>query len=140
MAVAGPGANLALFFAAFLLLRLGLEWHDFTAPYYLSSNSLAVAAQAGPAELASHLLSVVFSLNLLLLVFNLIPIPPLDGSNLPLLILPPAAAAAYFSALRSPLLRLGGLLLVLIGLRSFFPPILRAAAELLYFGSNTFSP
>jgi len=140
MAIAGPAANLALFLAALLLLRLGLEWHNFTAPYFLTPNTVAVAAQAGPADFASHLLSVVFSLNLLLLVFNLIPIPPLDGSNLPLLILPPSAAASYFSLLRSPLVRFGGLILILRGLGSFFNPVLHAAADLLYFGSHALSP
>jgi Zn-dependent protease len=45
--------------------------------------------------LAAVLLSLGFSLNLLLGVFNLIPLPPLDGSALPLLFLGPGATLAY---------------------------------------------
>lgn len=42
-------------------------------------------------------LSMIVFLNLLLTVFNLIPIPPLDGSKIFALILPKKEAAAYLS-------------------------------------------
>ena len=53
------------------------------------------------------LLSLGFSLNLLLGVFNLIPFPPLDGSALPLLFLSGELSQAYQRISRSGLAILG---------------------------------
>ena len=47
--------------------------------------------------LLGFILSSIISLNLLLAIFNLLPIPPLDGSKLFTLLLSPKQAAAYLS-------------------------------------------
>ncbi|HEY4246128.1 MAG TPA: site-2 protease family protein, partial [Lacunisphaera sp.] len=93
MALAGPAANLFLIVCAAWLIRIGVEWGWFAAPHSINSSRLASALQSGWPEFAATALSVVLSLNLLLFVFNLTPLPPLDGSNAPLLLLPPGAAA-----------------------------------------------
>ena len=93
-------------------------------------------AAAGLFPFAGHLLSIVFSLNLLLLVFNLLPVPPLDGSSLPLLLLPAAAADQYFSLVRSPVVRTIGLLVIFRSSGLWFGPLLRHAASLLFLGLN----
>lgn len=134
MALAGPGANLALVLAAALLIRVGVEWQVFAAPYSLGMSRIAVGVDGGVFDFLARALSVVFSLNLLLCVFNLLPIPPLDGSSLPLLALPEGAARRYFDAVRSPVLRMIGFLVIARGLGSFFPPLLLGAASLLYPG------
>jgi Zn-dependent protease len=136
MALAGPAANLFLLVSAMLLIRLGLEWNYFAPPFPISPDAVAIAAQPGPLEFVAHLLSVFFSLNLLLFVFNLVPLPPLDGCNIPLLLLPPRAAEWYASLMRTPFVRLAGLLIVLRGLGSIFLPILRAVGGLLYFDAH----
>jgi Zn-dependent protease len=136
MALAGPAANLTLVLAAALLIRLGVEWHVFTAPYTLGMSRIATAIDAGFFEFAAKLLSIVFSLNLLLCVFNLLPVPPLDGGTLPLLVLPEGAARVYFDATRSQILQLVGFVIVWRGFGAFFPPILRFAASLLHPGSH----
>jgi Zn-dependent protease len=82
----------------------------------------------------ANVLSVFFSLNLLLCIFNLLPVPPLDGSSLPLLVLPETAAQKYFDAMRSPILQLIGFMIISRGLGSFFQPILAFAASLLHPG------
>jgi Zn-dependent protease len=48
-------------------------------------------------SLAGFILTGIITLNLLLAIFNLLPIPPLDGSKLFTLILSPKQAAAYLS-------------------------------------------
>lgn len=131
MALAGPLANLALASAAALLMRVGMEWQLFDVPYAVGMSRVVT----GDTELAvviAKILSVAFSLNLLLCIFNLLPVPPLDGSSLPMLVLPEAAARRYSDALHSPFLRLAGFALVSRGLGHLFPPILSAAAALLY--------
>jgi Zn-dependent protease len=104
MALAGPAANLLLCLAAFVLIRLGLHLDWFRAPDQITNITHLVAAThpEGLGEFAAVLLSVFFFLNLLLFLFNLVPLPPLDGSSLPLLFLSESAAERYSSFLRSP--------------------------------------
>ncbi len=47
--------------------------------------------------LAGTILAEIVQLNLLLAIFNLVPIPPLDGSKVFAMLLPPREAAAYMS-------------------------------------------
>lgn len=49
------------------------------------------------AQLAHTLLSIVVRINLLLAIFNLLPIPPLDGSKIFSLLLPEKEANVYMS-------------------------------------------
>ena len=132
MAVAGPAANLGLAAAAALLIRLGLEWRAFTPPFFPEPARLA-GGEGGWAA-AALVLSVMLSLNLLLFCFNLLPIPPLDGSSLPLLLLPARASERYFDAVRSPWIRMAGLVLIFRGLGPGFGALLRPVCGLLYAG------
>jgi len=78
MSLAGPGANFALTIVAALLIHAGIWMGMFAHPN--SANFTRIVASARPgAEGAATLLSVLFSLNLLLGAFNLLPLPPLDG-------------------------------------------------------------
>jgi Zn-dependent protease len=136
VALAGPAANLALVLAAALLVRVGIEWNVFDAPYSLGMERIVSAVAPGFPTLLAKILSISFSLNLLLCVFNLLPIPPLDGGSLPLLFLPENTARKYFDAVRSPVIQIVGLLIIMRGLGSYFTPILTAAASLLHPGSH----
>ena len=71
---------------------------------------MVISSQTGLLHLAAILLSLGFSLNLLLGVFNLLPLLPLDGSSLPLLWLSAGSAAKYQMLSRSRLPILSGLL------------------------------
>jgi Zn-dependent protease len=132
MALAGPGANLLLVLAAALLIRVGVEWQVFTGPAALNSMRMTEAVSSGPWETVATILSVTLALNLLLCVFNLLPFPPLDGSSIPLLLLPAGLAEKYDSVLRNPMLQLVGLLVASRLLGPLFPSLLRAAGNLLY--------
>jgi len=81
MSAAGPAANLALFGFAFAALRLGLDRGLFQVPDALTIDRLVVASAGTPAFVDSlgRFLSILFDLNLILAVFNLLPVPPLDG-------------------------------------------------------------
>ena len=104
MALAGPLSNLALVLAAGLLLRLGLLAGVFAPPQYLSFAHMATAPGGGAAEGLATLLSVLFSLNLILCVFNLIPLPPMDGSSVVQLAMTDDTARTFQQLVRQPML------------------------------------
>lgn len=79
MSLAGPGANLALAVIAGFAIRAGIWLGYFVPPRSVSFSSVVQAAHPGAAAGAAALVSVLFSLNLLLCAFNLLPVPPLDG-------------------------------------------------------------
>ena len=95
MAFAGPVANFAVAFLSWTGLKLGLLADIFVPGNSGLFSETVIATQTGLWHLAAVLLSLGFSLNLLLGVFNLIPLPPFDGSALPLLFLRDSAAQAY---------------------------------------------
>lgn len=132
MALAGPATNLLLALAAALLIRVGYEWDFFRAPYSISASHLTSAVQDGPAEVLAPLLSIMLSLNLLLFLFNLVPLPPLDGSSAPLLLLPPAAAEKYQNIMSSPWLGVAGILLASRVVPPILPKLLLGATSVIY--------
>ncbi|OGY57939.1 MAG: hypothetical protein A3D47_00670 [Candidatus Colwellbacteria bacterium RIFCSPHIGHO2_02_FULL_43_15] len=87
VALAGPLSNLALAFIFGLIIRLG---SSFLSPVTLG------------------FLSMIVFINCLLAIFNLIPIPPLDGSKILTIILPPR----YSLALQN--IGLGGIIILMI--------------------------
>src|SRR6266699_3692186 len=79
MSLAGPGANFAIAIVAAILMRIGLMLGTFV-PGEISTARIVLAPSAGGvAEGIATILSVFFSLNILLGCFNLLPFPPLDG-------------------------------------------------------------
>ncbi len=80
MALAGPLANLALMTVGFIGLKIGLAaelWY----PNSLAFDHVVRAGEdAGGVEALGRFLSILMSLNLILFMFNLIPLPPMDGS------------------------------------------------------------
>jgi len=114
MAAAGPAANYCLAILAWLLLRAGLAMGYFLAPQSVSIDHLVAPAAGGTGSLAAFLaqgLSVLLMENVILGTFNLVPLPPLDGSAAIGLLLPEKAAAALRRVSRSPQFSLVGLFL-----------------------------
>lgn len=131
MSLAGPAANLVLVILAGLGVRAGIWAGFFDAPAFATFSSV-VDAPDGIAAGAATLLSILFSLNLVLLVFNLMPLPPLDGSGALPLLLPERWARAYLAFARQPMLSLVGLLLAWRIFQSLFDPVHTLALNLLY--------
>ena len=89
MALAGPAANYTLMLLAVIGLRVGSAMH------WLGRDSVT-----GHADFPTVLLSVFFSLNLLLGTFNLLPAAPLDGSTAIMLFMSEKRALKYLDWLR----------------------------------------
>jgi Zn-dependent protease len=132
MSLAGPGANFALVLAAAAVIRVGIFADLFYAPEELHFAQVVAARGDGIWTALSTLVSVVFTLNLLLLVFNLIPVPPLDGSGAVTLLLGEGAARRFQALLRRPQFAWIGLLAAWLLIGELFGPIHLAAVNLLY--------
>lgn len=136
MALAGPAANLVLVLLAAAFLRLGIEFGVFSMPPSVGFGRLA-AAEGGSWQSVAALVSAFFSMNLLLFVFNLLPLPPLDGSGAAPLLLGPSATKRYQGFLTStPALGLIGMLLAWQVFSFIFNPIFLGAVNLLYPGAG----
>jgi Zn-dependent protease len=79
MSLAGPGANFALCLISGILMRAGLGLKLFDPGEISTSKIVLPHGGGGIADGCAVMLSVFFSLNLLLGCFNLLPFPPLDG-------------------------------------------------------------
>jgi Zn-dependent protease len=95
MALAGPGGNLLLVVAAAVAIRIGSAVGVFATPGAVTFDQVISSSTSGAWSGVAFLVSVFFSLNLLLAIFNLIPVPPLDGSGAVPLFLDDATTSRY---------------------------------------------
>jgi Zn-dependent protease len=126
------GANLLLVAAAGLVLRLGISLGYLEVPGHFAFTRLATGTNPGYWTSVAVLLSMLFTLNLILAVFNLLPVPPLDGSGAVLLFLRKEQVAAYQNLLQHPLVRGLGILVAWYLFSPLLRPVLIAALNLLY--------
>jgi Zn-dependent protease len=117
MALAGPATNYTLMLIAALGLRVA------RAQGWLHSGAVP--------DFASNLLWAFFSLNLLLGTFNLLPVPPLDGSTGVMLFMSEDRARRYLDVLRGSRYGLLGLVLAIFVFRYVYGPIETLATDLL---------
>jgi len=110
MAAAGPAANLLIALLAYGAIEAGLYVRIFVSPEFARFSHL-VEPVAGAAWLAGlgDLLSVLLVLNVLLFVFNMLPLPPLDGASAIGGVLPERAALAVRGFLSGPAFSLLGI-------------------------------
>jgi Zn-dependent protease len=119
MALAGPATNYTLMLIAVLLLHVGWAYH------WLRTD------ETGRADFPTTVLGVFFFLNLLLGSFNLLPVPPLDGSTGIMLFMSETRALRYLNWLRGNSYAMVGLLLGIVTFRYIFGPIENVAMDAL---------
>lgn len=138
MAFAGPAANFILLVASAMLLRAGIQSGVFHLPSHYDWVHIADGGSSAGSQFVAQFISAAFSLNLLLCVFNLMPFPPLDGSNLPLLFLNRSAANTYFHWIHQPAFTWLGLLVAWRLFSIIYPKMFREALGVLYSGMGPF--
>jgi Zn-dependent protease len=134
MALAGPLANLLVVAVVGLAIRLGMALDQFYAPDSLRLSHIVASRQDGTLAAVTTLLSILFSLNLLLFTFNLIPLPPLDGSGIVPFLLSRKAAVAYMDFIRGGHLSFIGLFIAWKAFDFVFDPVHLFFINLLYPG------
>ncbi|MAE77803.1 MAG: hypothetical protein CMJ85_13150 [Planctomycetes bacterium] len=85
MSAAGPGANLLIAAILLVVMKVGIDMEWFEIPDRSGFGQIVVGLGGGvegASGAISRIISVLFFLNLLLGLFNLIPIPPLDGAGI----------------------------------------------------------
>jgi Zn-dependent protease len=133
MALAGPAANLLLLVLSGAAIAAGIAGGWLAAEPGASLSTLVRSAAAGGAlEAVATFLSILFVLNLILFLFNLLPLPPMDGSGALPLVMSDRLAIAYRQSLRHPGIALAGLLLAWWVFPYVFGPVLGAAVGLLF--------
>jgi Zn-dependent protease len=110
MAAAGPVANLIL----------------------VLISGLAIRAVGTESQGVIQVLLILFFLNLLLFVFNLLPVPPLDGSAILPMAMSDNTARRYRELLHQPMFSLLGLLLAWKVFPYLFDPIQERAFAFLF--------
>ena len=112
VAAAGPGANLVMLLlwalvGRFLIMQQA-AWGDAVSPWF-------------------YMVGVGITINIALIVLNLLPLPPLDGSRIVAAMLPPQQAARY-----NRLERWGILILLLLLATGFLNQIMLPPMRLFY--------
>lgn len=134
MAAAGPAANLLLVFVAAFFIRLGVALEVFRPPQTATFEHITEAYDEGTMAAVATLLSIVFVLNLALFLFNLIPVPPLDGSSVITLFMDENTAEQFRTL--SADYGMIGLLLAWYLFQYIFDPVYTLALNVLYPGAG----
>jgi Zn-dependent protease len=114
MSAAGPMANLVLATGSFVVMRLLLHAGYFVPPSRVNFSHMVAAAEGGSDSIAGAVgffLSVALNLNVMLFLFNLLPLPPLDGAGVVRGLFPDSIGRTLDGLTRQPAFALLGLVI-----------------------------
>jgi Zn-dependent protease len=139
MAAAGPAGNLLIALVAFGALRLGLATGVFAAPHRVNFHHLVDAANGSALLMGlGELLTVLLVLNILLFVFNMLPVPPLDGASAITGVLPERVALLVRAVNANPAISMLGLFIAWQVFPQFARPLFAAVLRLVHPGDMYF--
>ena len=133
MALAGPAANALLTLLAAILLRTGLANGFFTPPPEgFRFTQMVVSSDPGLGSALATFLSILLMLNLLLGIFNLLPVPPLDGNTAVTLLMSEEISRRFTEFTHNPTFSMMGILLAWMVFGRISGVIYTIAIALLY--------
>lgn len=128
VSLSGPLANLAIAVATGVAIRL------LVSSGAIGFDSLSGLATGGLANGAGAVLWHLFFLNTLLFAYNLLPIPPLDGSSALGLFLSEASAQRLQMTIRQPMVAMLGLMVFFVAGSELVGPVIGFLLSLLFAG------
>ena len=134
MALAGPAANIGLVILAGLAIHAGIAAGIFGPPTRANFTHVVDAAPGALAEGLATFVSILFSLNLLLAFFNLLPVPPLDGNTAVGIFLKEKVALRFVEMTHHPSFTFIGVIIAWSLFDRIFSPLFLFGLSLLYPG------
>ena len=134
VSLAGPAANLIIVIACAVIMRVGLVFNFFESVDWMNYGEIIASTSAGLNHAFAQMLSVFFSLNILLFTFNLLPLPPLDGSGIVPFFLKEDTSQKYMEFIHNPALLMIGLFLAWNISGYIFDPIHTCFVNIMYMG------
>jgi len=136
MSLAGPAANLVLVFLCGVLVWVGIAAGHFEQPQTANYHHIVSTTSDGNWASAAFFLSVMLTMNLVLFLLNMIPLPPLDGAGALGLLLSDDGARRLREAASNGTFAMLGMLLVFYTFGKIFDPLFTVFLNLLYPGAN----
>ena len=136
MSAAGPAANLLIVIMCAIAIKIGIKTAVFLQPKYVYFTSIVDPVGGKVWEGLSVFLSMMFTLNLIMFVLNLIPLPPLDGSNIISLLLPEETARKYSTKIANPTFGFLGLIIAWQVIDPLFNLAFPWFINILYWGAS----
>ena len=99
---------------------------------------MIAAAHEGTLTTVAAFINVLFSLNLLLFIFNLLPVPPLDGSGIVPMFLSDEKARKYLDVVRNPRFSLLGIFIAWNVFDYIYTPLHLVFINLLFLGEASY--
>ncbi|MEM8710107.1 MAG: site-2 protease family protein [Planctomycetota bacterium] len=136
VSMAGPAANLILLLIAAIGIRIGLANGSLIAPAALGVewSQLVITAGSPVGRSFAIFFSLLFVNNLVLMLFNLIPVPPLDGSGAMPLFLPKSMQRGYDDVIHQPTFQMMGIIAAWMLFPAIFGAVYMPVVNLLYAG------
>jgi len=127
-----PGANFALVILCIAAVRIGIATGAFGIPESVSFAHMVSATRPGLPDGLAQFLGILFSLNLMLGAFNLLPLPPLDGGTAVGLLFSERTALRIAEFSHNPMFSLVGIVVAWQLFGRLSGPIFHLGAVLLY--------
>lgn len=136
MAAAGPAANLLLIILCIAFVKSGIALGYFAEPEYINLKHMVDTNFSGRWEGIPMFISMLFNLNLILMVLNIFPIPPFDGAGILSLFLNDNAARSFRKVITNPLFGFLGLIIAWYIFTPLFNWVYPGVMNLIYWGAN----
>lgn len=136
MSLAGPTGNLLLLIMAGILIRVGILLGWFLPPEAITITHICAATSDGALQGLSIILSMFFIENLVLFIFNMIPLPPLDGSEIITLFFNPKHIDRYHQFINNPAMSFIGIFVAWQVFDLIFSTFYTISLNILYPGAH----
>jgi Zn-dependent protease len=136
MALAGPAANLIIVILCVVFIQVGVSAEVLIKPVSADFRHIVDATSPGIWTGLATAVSMLFTLNLIMVILNLLPLPPLDGSSVITLLLPEETARKIRPVITNPMFGFVGFLIAWYAFTPLFQAMFPGVLNVMYPGST----